>query len=344
MKNTNYVTSKLANKTALLAVILLAATATQSAFGACPPRDDLKADSIAILQKIAQDEGMPAEDDADAPSASAQPVAYNPGKVEMLDHKFHKLDTTAPYLKQLNGVGILTAVPFNNKLEDTRAYGSATLIGSCYVLTNKHVVKGTAEDFGKTFQIGDKYFYSAGQKKCDSKNSFLVQDQEATLVTYGAQGEPNVKSPTFDWALLKLKKPVGNGLNPAKIERKPLVTDEQYLVRAGFPYDEIYNKMDGYAGVQTLRGQIVQVTSKDGLAGIVTTSDPDPKPGSSGGSLSYKVMTKVGPQAYLGGITVGMDQQDRSNFLMIKEIKRQLQRSGANWEKITEVHNRETCD
>jgi hypothetical protein len=333
MKNRNYVSQKSKKTSALIFSMLLAIVVAESAQAdVCnlKKQNAVFADSKALMAKVLTEV-------ADSNQAGGfQKVSYAPNKQNVLDHKFHNIDRTLPYFSDMNGVGILTGDEFANI---PQGYGSATLIGSCYVLTNRHVVKGILSQKGLPLKLGETFNFSVGQQKnCDSKDQFSAMNQQVTLVDNGNDSE-HENSIQADWAILKLQHPI-KGVKPVNVDS--LYTDEkQMLVRTGFPYEQVKANGNTYEFLSAQYVQSQEFTS----GGSAVMSDNISREGISGGAIFYNKFSNGTAKSYLAGISVGIDQNGNGAYMPILHIKSLIKESGKlKWSKIVSQTDGDSCD
>lgn len=328
MKVKNYVSQVSNRVTPLILTVLLGLIASETLHAdTCSlKKNDLLVDSKALMEKVMSESTT--KDDG------FQKVSYSPSKQNVLDHKFHNIDRTRPYFDDMNGIGIITGSTFSNK---PQTYGSATLISSCYVLTNKHVVKGLLSEKGRNLKTGESFNFSVGQtKNCTSENHFEAMNQEVTLVDHGLD-ETSGNIIQNDWAILKLKKPIKN-VKPVSLGSAYFKND-QMLVRAGYPYQVV----KGTGTFANLSGQYLQ--NEEFSAGIGIASDKVSRPGMSGGPAFYTKFVDGIPKAYFAGITVGTVESGKTAILPMLTLKAGIKESGKyTWSEITKQTDTETCD
>ncbi len=338
MNTTNYVTKILLTLATTLGAWNASAVCSANANG------ELFAESKALINKLTD---LEKQDVSASENGKFIKAAYHPETATALDHKFHKIDTTLPYFQDLSGVGVLTNTAYKNSLSNLKGYGSATLIGSCYILTNRHVVETSFNGAVTAPKKGQKFFYSAGKNSnCNSKDHFLVQDQEAQVVTFG---NPNSEGygVAQDWALLKLSKPVTDKVRKVKIEDTPSISKGMLMLESGFPADEILASADPENQFSQLHSEIVKIEHRK-LTGTAVTSDSKVHHGISGGAATYNVYSNGYPTPYLGGINAGNRGEGApTEIIATTRIREDLKSQGfseQDWKKITEEHNRESCD
>lgn len=312
----------------------------------------LRNDSDALIKKIeweANGQNIQNKEEREAYFSRAQE--------EVLDHRFHIVDRTLPYFETMNGIGIITGDRFSNK---PRTYGSATLIGSCYVITNKHVISGLLRERGQILKPGESFYFSVGQKKeCKNSDSFEAMNQIVTLIDYGPVSGKGDGIIVDDWAILKLRKPI-NSVNPVSHGSAYFMSD-QMLVRGGFPYE----KLEPTTDFSILFGQYVQNIKFSSGVGIA--SDKISRPGTSGGGLFYTKQINGIPNLYFAGIAVGMvDDHDLYSkdervgitenadntlenihmaYIPVLNIKTAIKKSGRlSWAEIVKKDNLDSCD
>lgn len=336
MKTKNYVSIKIANLLikGLACAALVVAAETAQAVCSMAQKESLLQDSKDLLAKVTE---------TNQSTGGFIKASYNSNSQaseSSVDSKFHKVDRSHPYFKDFNGVGLITIDKFSP--DTTRSWGSAVLIGSCYILTNKHVVDGLLKTKNRSLKTGEKFNFSVGQgESCDNQQPFSASNQAVELVDYGRdledQSQDNVRN---DWALLKLSKPVSN-VNPVRVGS--LVIRSKKLFQAGYPKTEI---LEGQKiNFSNLVGNAVEIQTRY-PDGAIDTNDGKYHPGLSGGAAFQNKSIDGKPSAFLAGLHVGIGNetgQTTGLILSASSIQGQINKSGVvQWEDVVAAKDR--CD
>lgn len=285
MKTKDYVTQKMDRKLLVSAIALVMGFLfyTQDSDALCNPDKikQLQMDTKAFMKKI----------EAATPAGLIVKAAYgdNSARQAIMDGKFHAVDTqSSEILKPLDAVGVVTAKAFDKA---PNGYGSGILINPCFVLTNRHVVKGNAEDRGEQLAIGSKQVFSVGQNKtCESDRPFREQNITGKVIDFGSSDMLDE-----DWAIIQLDKPVTTVTAPKLTNAVSHRGD--LAIRVGFPFEKI-NQANDPSKISAVRAQFDEVTTNVGGAGTISLRDQSYLPGLSGGGI-FKITKNADQSASL---------------------------------------------
>ena len=261
----------------ILAILFFSISA-QSAGTCLVDKSDIKTD----MQKIA--EKLDAVYASDATSSSVNKI---------YDNQQLKVDRTDPFLKQVNGVGVIKAQPNGS------SHATAILISPCHVLVNAHAVTNLQAKKSLDF-----VYISLGQSRCNLPNEFEYLDIHGKVIAMGNRSEDETQIPDLnDYAIVKLP------IDLTSIEL-PFISEEgirasDSFIKIGFPENSTVLQKTGY---RYPAANFVKLTAfnRDGTFGY---SNNLTQQGSSGSGVFALDRNSDGSrQLVLSGIHVGLNK------------------------------------
>lgn len=250
------------------------------------------------MQKIA--EKLDAKYASDATHSSVNKI---------YDYQQLKVDRTDRFLKQVNAVGIIKAIP------SSHAHASAILISPCHVLVNAHAVTNLQAKKSLEF-----VYISVGQSSCDSPNQFANQDISGKVIAMGDKSETEKGiNPANDYAIVKISQSIYDVLLPFIDEDSINANDT--LMSVGFPKNAT---RDSSTGLRYPTANFVKPTyfNEDGT---FRSSNNVTEEGSSGSGLFILDKNSNGSrQLVLAGIHVGSDEYGAAGiqtFSILRNLK-----------------------
>ena len=240
-------------------------------------------------------------------------------------------------LKDFDSSGVISDYRYENESKTYYNYGTAVLLSSCHVITNRHVVtnKGT-----RKVSAGHQMFFNVGQASCNSQNHFREQNRSARLVAMGSYEKKIVN----DWAILKLDQ-------PSQVQFVPKMTDKatmrgERLVMVGYPGDTADRDRDEAGkSIGFTRPRALFMLAEKNYGGAIDTNFSNDGHSTEGGSSGSGVV-RIGrdvvtqkPVLLLKGI-----QQGEGQYLGFSAISEEMEISKPGlWAEIMKARETGTC-
>lgn len=212
-------------------------------------------------------------------------ASYRADNIESIyDEQELKVDRSAPFLIQVNSVGVVTS----GSAEAPISYGTAILVSPCHVLINAHAIVDQKTKDGQS-----PILVSLGQNSCDSKDAFSHQDIKGRVIAGG-----NADDQSSDYAIVRI--PKVSDAQPALISTE-YILKSNYLMTVGFPYKATLSKRIGFR-YPTANFTKASGVGADGTFSVSNTSD---SAGGSGSGVFILDDSNGRPQVVLAGIHRG---------------------------------------